>query len=392
MPTTLRLVSLSALLSIGCGGQFSDTVQSTGSTGDATTTTDETGSETAGPEVGSPTLRDLDAFQVVAIPLLDDGIEVAVDDRPAPLVAGREVVMRAKVDVPEGWMPRDVELRIEVSQGSDTTTFSTSSQLAMSSGDDANSGLVVELPALAVTPEARYSASLWLAGQTQPAARFPDAGEVLLAAETTGPIKLHIVPFEVDGRVPDTSAEVIDEFAETVYAYYPTTDVEITVGPVQPNPYPDLPIEEVLGTALFDVGVLMEQELAPADVYYYGLMQPTETREQYNGVTGSSQELDQRAGFAIGAGFGDALSASTLVHELGHLHYLKHAPCGSPDNVDPDFPHPDGMAHTEGYDSRTNTFLNHDAGSDLMSYCQPRWISGYHYEKLASWVQVSQTW
>ncbi|MGB1275356.1 MAG: M66 family metalloprotease, partial [Nannocystaceae bacterium] len=170
-------------------------------------------------------------------------------------------------------------------------------------------------------------------------------------------------------------------------------EVEITVGSVQPNPYPDLPADEALGDALFDVGVLMEQtDMAPPDVYYYGLMQPAETRDDYDGLTGTSQELDHRAGFAMGAGFGDELSESTLVHELGHLHFLKHAPCGSPSNLDPAFPHADGMAHTEGYDVRTQSFLGADEGSDLMSYCQPRWISTYHYEKLASWVQVSQTW
>lgn len=137
----------------------------------------------------------------------------------------------------------------------------------------------------------------------------------------------------------------------------------------------------------------MEQtDQAPADVYYYGLMQPAATRDDYEGLTGSSQELDYRAGFAIGAGFGDALSASTLVHELGHLHFLKHAPCGSPADVDPLFPHDDGMARAEGYDVRSGSFIDLDEASDLMSYCQPRWVSAYHYEKMAQWVQVTQGW
>jgi len=136
-----------------------------------------------------------------------------------------------------------------------------------------------------------------------------------------------------------------------------------------------------------------DAEQAPADTYYYALMTVPGDREAFNGTTGTSQELMNRAGFAAGISFADdALNESTLVHELGHLHYLKHAPCGSPDDLDPQFPFADGMAHTEGYDVRTQTFIAQDIGTDLMSYCQPRWISAYHYEKLVSWIKQSQQW
>jgi len=395
------VTTLLFVLTSGCAGEGGSASESDASTGTetdtGTTATGETGSDTddtPGLDPDGPVLTDFDAFQVVAIPLMDAGIDVPASERPAPIVAGRAVVLRAKVTVPPGWEEQDVELRVDVTRGDDASTYSTITTLAGSSDpSDASSGLMVELPAAVVEPGAHYVVSLWRVGEASPSDQFPAAGEASLSPEDTGPIKIHVVPFEVDGRTPDTSVATIEGFANAVYAYYPTSDVEVTVGTVQPNPYPDLPADEVLGDALFDVGVVMEQvDQAPADVYYYGLMQPAETREDYNGVTGSSQELDLRAGFAIGAGFGDALSESTLVHELGHLHFLKHAPCGSPDDVDPGFPHADGMAHTEGYDVRTQGFVDTDVGTDLMSYCQPRWVSAYHYKKMASWVQVSQTW
>ena len=80
-----------------------------------------------------------------------------------------------------------------------------------------------------------------------------------------------------------------------------------------------------------------------------------------------------------------------MVHELGHLHFLKHAPCGDPENLDEDFPHSDGMAHTEGYDARSGSFIDVDEATDLMSYCQPRWVSAYHYAKMATWVELLKT-
>jgi len=392
MRTYLRraalVLALGSLGAVGCAeGPGTQT-----DTDSATDTGADTGDGELDPE--GPTLATLDAFQVVAVPLAEAGDAVAVDSRPVPLVAGRSLWVRAKVEVPAGWSQQMVELRVVVTVDDTPTTYSSVTSLSGSSDPaDPASGLVVEVPAEAVQPDATYSVTVWRDGETDPSARFPDSGDAELGPEVTGPIEIRIVPFEVDGRIPDTSQSVIEGFEDAVYAYYPTTEVTISVSEVQPNPYPELPPDEVLGDALFDVGVIMEQvDQAPAQVYYYGLMQPAATRDEYDGITGTSQELEHRAGFGIGAGFGDALSQSTLVHELGHLHFLQHAPCGSPDNVDPKFPHDDGTARIEGFDVRTKTFVSVDEAFDLMTYCQPRWVSGYHYAKMADWIQTSQTW
>ena len=99
----------------------------------------------------------------------------------------------------------------------------------------------------------------------------------------------------------------------------------------------------------------------------------------------------ERAFFAAGAAFGDELSESTLVHELGHLHQLEQSPCGGPPDVDPSFPDPEGLTGVLGFDFRTNEFIAADT-PDVMGYCQPRWIGTYHYARLIEHVQLSQTW
>ena len=75
--------------------------------------------------------------------------------------------------------------------------------------------------------------------------------------------------------------------------------------------------------------------------------------------------------------------ASTIAHELGHNLSLYHAPCGRPSifSIDPIYPYADGSIGTWGYDFRDGGSLVHPSTPDLMSYCEPQWISEYHFTK-----------
>jgi len=343
--------------------------------------------------VAGPDLVELDAFQVVAIALMNDSKAVSISARAAPLIADRAAVVRAKVVVPSGWTPAKLELRVDVTLAGVTTAF-ISETLVTEASDlaDPNSGLFIELPANMMQLGATYAASLWESGASLPSARFPQTGENEVGVEVTGPVKVHVVPYKVADLVPDTSQAVIDGYCDVIFAYYPTAKAEVTLAKLRNNASQTGDPNNVLGSLLVDVGQLIDSpaEMAPTDTYYYALHTVAGERESYTGSTGTSQELDYRAGFIAGVSFeGDALNESTLVHELGHLHYLLHAPCGSAPDVDVQFPHANGMANTEGYDVRTGQFLAEDEGSDVMSYCQPRWVSAYHYSKMADWIQYT---
>ena len=72
--------------------------------------------------------------------------------------------------------------------------------------------------------------------------------------------------------------------------------------------------------------------------------------------------------------------ATTIAHELGHNMSLYHAPCGGAGGPDPSYPYPDGSIGAWGYDFRDGGSLVHPrTGRDLMSYCNPRWISDYSF-------------
>ena len=100
--------------------------------------------------------------------------------------------------------------------------------------------------------------------------------------------------------------------------------------------------------------------------HYMGMMSPP--------VTGF-------AGFAWihGRSSFSQADADLIAHELGHNFSLRHAPCGDPDGPDPAFPGPDGSIAVWGYDSRGAGRLVVPARPDIMSYCQPVWISDYHF-------------
>jgi hypothetical protein len=331
--------------------------------------------ESAPLPTGGPSLRHIEFFQVVSIPVLWDGEEP--ERRNADLVAERKAVLRTTVMVPDGWSDDTVQLVVTVVHDGVTDTFTDEEII---SGSET---LVVELPAEAVDPAATYFVELVHDGETT--ARFPASGAAGVAAEITGPIRIHLVPFELNGFVPDLSPAIIDGYRAAVYAVYPVTEVMITVAEVAPAP------SDNLGDLLVDVGIAQEMD-GVTDTYYYGMVTGVATREEFMGSTGTSQELEDRSGFAIGAAFGDQRAEDTLIHELGHLHYLEHADCGGAGADDPDFPYTNAGIGVEGYDVRTSSFITTADTYDMMGYCYPRWISDYHYAKLVDWVQYAQSW
>ncbi|MEM6293990.1 MAG: M66 family metalloprotease [Myxococcota bacterium] len=330
------------------------------------------------------TLRDVSVFQVLETRLFEDGAAVSVEERKVPLVAGRDGLVRARVELASA---RSLALQLEVETAGTTHTIIEPVEV----GGDAM--MLATIPASLLSVDAKLSVSVLdcAEGAAAGGARFPASGSVALDPVQTGPLAIHFVPFEIGGFVPDTSPEVLAGFEAAILSLYPVTEVVMTVGDVVPDAYGG---QVDMGDLLVDTGIVQEMDDAPPHVYYYGLVTGAATREEFcsSCPTGSSESGNgNRAAFSIGAAFADARAQSTLTHELGHMHGLLHAPCGNPDLLDDAFPHAGAETTVEGYDWRTGTFIAPDA-KDVMAYCDPRWVSDYHYAKMVEWVQRAQTW
>lgn len=70
-----------------------------------------------------------------------------------------------------------------------------------------------------------------------------------------------------------------------------------------------------------------------------------------------------------------------LAHELGHNFNRLHAPCGNPALVDPSYPHAGATVGVFGYDITSGAHKSPNL-RDLMSYCDPAWISDYNYRAI----------
>lgn len=73
------------------------------------------------------------------------------------------------------------------------------------------------------------------------------------------------------------------------------------------------------------------------------------------------------------------LNAGTIAHELGHNLNLRHADCGNPVGVDPTYPYSDARTGVWGYDPRDGGSLVPPDRTDHMGYCDPTWVSDYHF-------------
>ena len=73
------------------------------------------------------------------------------------------------------------------------------------------------------------------------------------------------------------------------------------------------------------------------------------------------------------------LSVGTIAHELGHNLNLRHADCGDPALLDQTFPYDNARTGVWGYDPRDGGSLMPPDLADLMSYCDPSWVSDYFF-------------
>ena len=201
------------------------------------------------------------------------------------------------------------------------------------------------------------------------AKRIPESGELDLWVEGVPGFELTAIPF-LYTEDPDSSViETVEEMADD------EEDHELLH-----ETYDLLPIEEM--TVDDHDPVEIDSRSGYSVLRRTAAIRATEGGSGYwMGLMTSFSDVWGIAGGIPGTSSASVPDASVMAHELGHNVSLRHAPCGGAGGPDPGYPYRDGRIGAWGYDHRGDSLIDRDRVRDFMSYCEPEWVSDYHFEK-----------
>lgn len=399
-------------------GQIGSTTDPTNPSGPPTGTSSSSGGPEAppasapeappGPIARGIGISELAVFQAVKVSVMKDKQMIKSAQRNAPVVANRPGILRVYVNPTSNWTPHAVTAELRLVSGE--THFPVIRETKIISGaskeEDAKTTFNLELPAESLPSDVTFQVSLSTPDGDDPSSvsstegRFPQDGKpVELDAEIAGKVRIVVVPVKYDadgsGRMPLVAQPQLEMYKKTLMRMYPTSQIDITAH--EPFSWDQQISNNGNGFAniLRAITDLRQKDKVAKDVYYYGLLAPKVSMDQYCGggcVTGLSAVVDNADSAAmrasVGIGFDAQVSANTMAHEVGHAHGRAHAPCGGPQGPDPRFPYQGGGIGVWGYDIFTKTLISPAKGKDIMGYCPNEWISDYNYDALFKRIQA----
>lgn len=351
-------------------------------------------------------ITEIALFQAVKVPLVKEGQWVATKN--APIVAGREGLVRVYVKPVPGADAKPVTAELLVTTGGKTKTFAETKTLTRASSD-ATLATTFNLSVKGehIAEDTTFSVALTspdekgARGDAPSAARFPaDGGTQKLGAEGGGfKLRVKLVPVQYDadgsGRLPDTSEEQLELYRRALYALYPASSVELTVREPFAFSTQIASNGSGFGSILRALVRLRAQDAPDDDVYYMGIFAPKAGFGEFcrrgcvtglSGLLSNPNDIDNRA--SVGVGFSGFQSAFTAAHEIGHAHGRPHAPSGDAGDPDPLYPNPNGTIGVWGYSLNTQNLFGPRDNFDLMGYGDPQWVSDYTFGRLFKRMQA----
>ena len=336
-------------------------------------------------------IAEIAVYQGVKISIAKGGS--AITNRNAPVVAGRPALVRVFLSPRPGFSPRELLVRLTLAG----KNYEKKQLVSAASTDETLASSVnFQLDSSAIGKASDYSVSVEetgaAAGGDTKGARHPSQGtEALGAKDAGGKLDVVIVPIVVGGQAPDTSPARLDAYQQRLFQLYPVPDVTVSLhAPVTYSGSISGKSGSQWGAALDFLYSLRSSEQPSSDKYYYGVFAPAPSFSQYcsggciAGLSALSPADDVFSRGSIGLGFfaqnSSFNSPDTMSHELGHAHGLPHAPCGVAGEGP--FPYAGAKIGAWGWDLLGSTLLPPTSRVDVMSYCDPTWISDFNYDRL----------
>lgn len=294
---------------------------------------------------------------------------------PVPLVAGEPALLRVFVTAADGRGATIPPVRASFHSGGNEIHVaeipgkSTAIPAEVVEGDLTRSANA-EIPGPVLQPGTEIVIEIDPDGTLDPGLkitrRIPEEGRLKLDVRAMPVLDLTVIPLlwieDPDHSVLEATAGMAAD--PMGHELLEETRVLLPVGEVEVTSHEAVTVTWNSASTLLSATQAI-QVMEGGDGYYLGLM---------------AGPVTEANGMAVTPGWSSfsILSQSTIAHELGHNMHLLHAPCGGAGAPDPAFPNPDGSIGTWGYNFG-NGALVPPSTSDLMSYCDPPWISDFSF-------------
>lgn len=300
-----------------------------------------------------------------------------------PMVAGRDALFRVFVTA-NGANSAQPTVRIRLFQGAtqvDSVNVTAPSGAVPQVADTATlaSSWNVLVPGARVASGLSYQVEVdpsdAIAEIDESDNRWPGgSGVQAVTVQTVPQFDLRFVPItqSVNNLTGQVSGANKAAFAAVTQSMFPLSTTNVDVRATYTTNAPAYQSNDGNGAwsqTLSEISALKSSDGSGSD--YVGILQVT----YGGGIAGLGY-----IGYPAAIGWDKASSApGVIAHELGHNFGRQHAPCGGPSGPDPLYPYANADIGTWGLDLPALSLKAPGTYKDLMSYCNPDWISDYNY-------------
>ena len=199
--------------------------------------------------------------------------------------------------------------------------------------------------------------------------RIPETGRMAIEVESVPLLDITAIPFLWESDPDSSIIDTIDEMADDPEGHdlLRNTRTLLPVGDIYVTAHDPVVSDTNDAYILLSKTYAIWATEGGWGYYYMGMMSGRVIGAAGVAYVGTPTNFSIPNNYVIG-------------HELGHNTNLWHAPCGGTVSNDPDFPNDSADIVNWGYDFENDSLI-HPTTKDMMSYCWPRWISGYHFTR-----------